>query len=360
MGVNYIKYNELGLLESAELSPISKGNNYVDTFYFYFENSDFTNAYLTFTATLPNGNTLPSATTTPAQYWDGNTSRNVYMMKLSNAYTSIAGTMTFTLSLKKNGTNELLCSAQLTLTINDTDVSVPTTITETEKGQIQQAIADAVRDLDNRKVEVDLNIYGEATTIEERIGKIAISSGGKTYKYPASKVVNKVDSVNGYTGDISLKSSDIPHNENTVENVLDNLEQRKANSSEVCFYRDFELIPEEAGELRPKGFLSCSVKSLDTITLDTETFQFGDLLSFDVIVFDENNNYLCKLSFLKLLSSYEFEENRYVIHLDEKIYDDTIKFVLISENELKISAYNSYSENMILNVQVINARVYRW
>jgi hypothetical protein len=132
MGVNYINYNELGLLVSSNLSPISKGNNHVDTFYFNFENREFTEAYLTFVATLPNGNTLPSATTTPTSYYEDGVRKGGYMMKLSNAYTSIAGTMTFTLTLKSNKNDSTLCSAQLTLKIADNDVNVPTTIQESE------------------------------------------------------------------------------------------------------------------------------------------------------------------------------------------------------------------------------------
>lgn len=349
MGFNYIKYNGLGLLESAELSPISKGNNYVDTFYFYFENSDFTNAYLTFTATLPNGNTLPSATTTPTQYWEGATLRNVYMMKLSNAYTSIAGTMTFTLALKKNGTNELLCSAQLTLTINDTDVSVPTTITETEKGQIQQAIADAVRDLDNRKVGVDFSIYGEATDIEN--SKVIFSNNGNAYQYPAKNVVNQVYSVNGEIGDVVLTSTEITHNGTNVGEEL----EKKSNKNEVCFYRDGELIP---SELKAKGLIPLTFgATLDgkggLITLENGAFELGDLVAFDV-EFYNGATLLQRLSFIRLLNG-DFSEYRNVNH-DNGIFEELINGYVVG-NELSI--YWNTTDSLE-RIELKNVSVFRW
>lgn len=279
MGYNYIKYNELGLLVDSYLTPISKGNNYVDVFYFEFENRDFTNAYLTFTATLPNGNTLPSATTTPTTFNRGANNVNGYMMKLSNAYTSQAGTMTFTLSLKDNKTNMTLCSAQLTINIADTDISVPTTIQESEKDQIQRAITDAVRDLNNRKVEVDFNLYGDADENHQLNGDIVISHFQNAYKFPAKKVINKVDSVNGETGDVVLSSNDIPHGENS--NVGLELEN-KPNREDVCYFRDGELIPTE---LKAKGFLNYTTNDIGNgveIVLDDAEFENGDLVSFSM------------------------------------------------------------------------------
>ena len=351
MGVNYIRYNELGLLENADLSPISKGNNYVDTFYFYFENRDFTNAYLTFTATLPNGNTLPSATTTPTQYWEGATRRNGYMMKLSNAYTSIAGTLTFTLALRKNDTNELLCSAQLTLTINDTDISVPTTIQESEKEQIQQAIADAVRDLDARKVEVDLSVYAEATEVVANDGEFAISNNRNTYRIPASRVINKVDSVNGYTGDVSLKSSDISHKESNVEAVL----ETKANANEVCYYRDGEVIP---SGLKAKGFLSYTANQSANgkdyeIVLDSEKFENGDLVAFDV-EFLIGGGYQTTASYLRLLHG-DFSERKYI----EVRSNGSEQVISGSYDGNKLVIHWETTENLA-SIKLHNISVFRW
>ena len=351
MGYNYIRYNEIGLLENAELSPISKGNNYVDTFYFYFENRDFTNAHLTFTATLPDGNTLPSSATTPTQYYEGNTLRNGYMMKLSNAYTSIAGTLTFTLSLKNNSTNELLCSAQLTLNINDTDVSVPTTIQESEKDQILQAIADGVRDLDNRKVEVDLSIYGEATEVVETNGQVALSHLGKTYKLPATKVINKVYSVNGEIGDVELTSNEIPHGNSNVNIEL----EKKPNRDEVCYYRDGEVIPTE---LKAKGFLSFSAGQSTNgkdyeIVLDSENFENGDLVSFDVD-FLIGGGYQTSASYLKLLHG-DFSDKRYMdIHgnISEVLIEGSYR-----ENKLTI---HWYSTRDTASIELKNVSVFRW
>ena len=351
MAINYINYNELGLLVNVELSPVSKGNNYVDTFYFHFENRDFTNAYLTFTATLPDGNTLPSATTTPTQYMQGANRRNGYMVKLSNAYTSQAGTITFTLSLKDNQSNLTLCSAQLTLSIVDTDVSVPTTLQESEKEQIQQAIADAVRDLDARKVEVDLSVYGEATQVIETNGKVAISNGGLTYQIPASKVINKVHSVNGYTGDVSLKSSDISHLES---NVYEELES-KANAIEVCYYRDGEVIP---SELKAKGFLSYTANQSSNgksyeIILDDEVFENGDLVSFDA-EFLIGGGYQDDASYLKLLHG-DFSEKRYV-EIHSNLSGQYINGK-INGNKLTITWS---SDRDTASIRLKNIAVFRW
>lgn len=351
MGVNYIRYNELGLLENADLSPVSKGNNYVDTFYFYFENRDFTNASLTFTATLPDGNTLPKKPATPTSYYEGNTGRNGYMMKLSNAYTSIAGTMTFTLALRDSSTKALLCSAQLTIKINDTDISVPTTIQESEKDEIIQTITDAVRDLDARKVEVDLSIYGEATELVETNGKVAISNGGLTYQIPASRVINKVDSVNGYTGDVSLKSSDISHLES---NVFEQIES-KANANEVCYYRDGEVIP---SELKAKGFLSYTANQSTNgkdyeIVLDSEKFENGDLVAFDV-EFLIGGGYQTTASYLRLLHG-DFSERKYI----EVRSNGSEQVISGSYDGNKLVIHWETNENLA-SIKLHNIGVFRW
>jgi hypothetical protein len=352
MGVNYINYNELGLLDgSPTLSPVSKGNNYVDTFYFHFENRDFTQAYLTFTATLPNGNTLPSATATPTKYKEGVVDKNGYMMKLSNAYTSIAGTLTFTLALKQNSNNQTLCSAQLSIPINDNDVPAPTTITETEKDQINQAIADAVRDLDARKVEVDLSIYGEATEIVENNGKIALSHLGKTYNLPATKVINKVYSVNGEIGDVELTSNEIPHGNSNVNIEL----EKKPNRDEVCYYRDGEVIPTE---LKAKGFLSYTAGQSTNgkgyeIVLDSENFENGDLVSFDVD-FLIGGGYQTTASYIKLLHG-DFSDKRYMDingNISEVLIEGSYR-----ENKLTI---HWHSTRDTASIELKNVSVFRW
>lgn len=140
MIINYLKFNNLGILTDSQLSPISQGNHNVDVFYIAYDVYDYTNGYVTVSITLPNGQKLPAIDTNYKDFEFNGSKYKGFMFRMTEEMTSIAGILTMTVNLTSAYEDIKLGSSRISLTIDATDVPTDPQITNLQYNELLETI----------------------------------------------------------------------------------------------------------------------------------------------------------------------------------------------------------------------------
>lgn len=185
MANNYVIFDVNGLLTDSSLKPISKGNNKVDTFYIAFEEYDYTNTYVTISATLPSGNTLPELGTSISDFFFNENNYKGYKFVVTEPLTAQSGLLTITFNLKGKEDDTRLCSSILNIPIHNSNIATDPTIDNAQ--------------YENLLITIDDNAKGLLKSINDEIekseGELKTYIDGKTSEGIKLKIIGTVDSV---------------------------------------------------------------------------------------------------------------------------------------------------------------------
>ena len=155
MNVNYLIYNNLGILSQSDLKEVSQGNHNVDYYYVGYDTYDYTTGYLTISMTLPDGTSVPSLATSFKGFEFNGKNYKGYVFKLPQELTAIAGNLTMTLNLNSVENDTRLCSSRANVTIHASNVSAEPTITETQYYELIENMRLNFVELENRIIELE-------------------------------------------------------------------------------------------------------------------------------------------------------------------------------------------------------------
>lgn len=289
MNYNYKLFDANGLLIYGTDKPISQGNNAVDIFYFSFEGHDYNDSYVTVSATLPNGNTLPELATSNTEFeFKEEPNKKGYKFVVLEPLTSLSGTLTLTVNLLRKSDDRKLCSSQINVRIYESDISTEPTITDAQYQQVLQSIDDSYQDLDDFKLYKYFKRYSGTTDVSEN-DIIAINSGvtHDEVKYTPIKNVYNIEEINGIkpvNKKITVTSKDITYEETTVEQKLGEIDT-KVNINEGVFHRNGGLTDSDSV---PTGVLNHTTDEYNDgtdwarILLTDTNFKTGDIIDCDL------------------------------------------------------------------------------
>lgn len=324
MANNYVIFDKNGLLADSQTSPISKGNNKVDTFYVSFAGHDYNDTYVTVATTLPDGESLPELATSVSDFGFKEENYKGYKFVIIEALTSKAGTLTITFHLKSKEDDRRLCSSVINVTIHDSDVVTEPTIDTAQYENLVTTIDTGLKDLDEKKLDKDFSKYSnDATTTDEDLVVLRRKKENINIKVKDFHNVLTVNGVEPVEKNIQLVANDIRIEDGTtIEDKLNELNEEKAPMSLVNTKVSYREGNFDVGEhYSPVGVLShyteefVDVYDIARITLVDTEFQDGDILTCDLsLTFSKDglvNSYPC--SFTRLLSVGAYYQNQ-VVH----------------------------------------------
>lgn len=287
MNYNYKLFDENGLIIDGKETPVSKGNNKVDVYYFSFEGHDYNDTYATVSVTLPDGESLiGELPTSNKDFTFKEKEYRGFSLLFLDTLTSQAGNLSLTINLKRHSDDRILCSSPVSVKIYDSDVSTEPTITEAQYEQILEVIDTNYKTLDDNKLYKDFSKYS-TTTVTSEDDTIAINQSGVVKNTKLSDVYN-IKSVNGITPvdkEITITSANIPHNETSLHAEINTINEKiseKVNIADGVFHREGTLVP---SDYEPTGILNHTTDQANDGTAwarlilnDTNTFNKGDII----------------------------------------------------------------------------------
>lgn len=349
MANNYVIFDKNGLLADSQLSPISKGNNKVDTFYISFADYDYNNTYVTVATTLPNGDALPELGTSISNFTFKENDYKGYKFIVLEPLTKQAGVETLTFHLKSKEDDARLCSARLNVPIHDSDVATEPTITDAQYENITVTIDTGLKDLEDKKLDKDFNVYRNVTKAsEEDLVPLRRQQENVNIKVNDFYNILTINGIQPVNKNIELTAGNINIDGITVQEKLAELDEEKASVDLLktkVSYRDGNF--EDVEHYIPTGTLShiteeiFDVYDFARITLVDTEFQEGDLLTCDLNLTFVNNTgeTTTTCSFTRLLAQGNFYQ-RMVVSTGTEIIPVSI-YMIVNGSYLAMRVINT-------------------
>jgi hypothetical protein len=300
MAKNYVIFDNNGLLADSELKPISKGNNKVDSFYVAFTGYDYSTTYLTVAVTLPNGDSLPQLATSLSDFLFEGQNYKGFKLLVTEPITAQAGVVTMTFYVKSREDDRRLCSAQMNITIHDSDVATDPSIDNAQYENLLSTLDEDYKELNQKKLDKNFLNYQIINDLEET-ELVALFTRQEETKVTSIDNLHNIHEINGVAPankKVTLTANDIYHNEKLVGDYLDDLNDEmnlKSNADETVFYRNGTL--DNVLDIRPTGVLNHTTDNyfneyyFTKIILTDTDFESGDIVTCDVSVeIDEDNS----------------------------------------------------------------------